>query len=124
MTREDPQLKLRLTAEMKAKVTEAARASGRSVNAEITDRLEASFGAESVLVSTVRSLENIAEEMRYQRDVLRWMNSQQEGLIDLVEAIVAADGHIEPELLKAMREMVATKGRGNDFPERPGEDGK
>lgn len=39
MAREDPQLKLRLTEEMKAAITEAARSSGRSVNAEIVARL-------------------------------------------------------------------------------------
>lgn len=45
MAREDPQLKLRLTEEMKARVTEAARANNRSVNAEIVARLEsAEFG--------------------------------------------------------------------------------
>jgi uncharacterized protein (DUF1778 family) len=43
MAREDRQLKLRLTDEMKALVTEAARANGRSVNAEIVHRLEQSF---------------------------------------------------------------------------------
>ncbi|WP_117195101.1 Arc family DNA-binding protein [Rhizobium terrae] len=41
MGREDPQLKLRLTEEMKAKITDAAKANGRSVNAEIVARLEA-----------------------------------------------------------------------------------
>lgn len=43
MAREDPQLKLRLTEELKALVTNAAKANGRSVNAEIVSRLEASF---------------------------------------------------------------------------------
>lgn len=40
MAREDPQLKLRLTEELKARVTEAARANNRSVNAEIVARLQ------------------------------------------------------------------------------------
>lgn len=43
MGREDPQLKLRLTEEMKNAVTEAARNNNRSVNAEIVARLETSF---------------------------------------------------------------------------------
>jgi uncharacterized protein (DUF1778 family) len=41
MGREDPQLKLRLTEELKSRITEAAKANGRSVNAEIVARLEA-----------------------------------------------------------------------------------
>ncbi|RWX74453.1 Arc family DNA-binding protein [Neorhizobium lilium] len=41
MGREDPQLKLRLTEDMKGRITEAAKANGRSVNAEIVARLEA-----------------------------------------------------------------------------------
>lgn len=43
MAREDPQLKLRLTEEMKDRVTRAAQDNGRSVNAEIVSRLESSF---------------------------------------------------------------------------------
>ncbi|MBZ3693221.1 Arc family DNA-binding protein [Phyllobacterium calauticae] len=43
MAREDPQLKLRLTEDMKARVTKAAVDSNRSVNAEIVARLEDSF---------------------------------------------------------------------------------
>ncbi|MBD8555526.1 Arc family DNA-binding protein [Rhizobium sp. CFBP 8762] len=43
MAREDPQLKLRLTEEMKLTVTESARQNNRSVNAEIVQRLEQSF---------------------------------------------------------------------------------
>ncbi len=48
MAREDPHFRLRLPADLKARVEEAARASGRSINAEIVQRLEASFGAPSV----------------------------------------------------------------------------
>jgi hypothetical protein len=43
MGREDPQLKLRLTEELKDAITTAARDNGRSVNSEIADRLTKSF---------------------------------------------------------------------------------
>jgi hypothetical protein len=43
MAREDPQLKIRFTPELKNQVEEAARANGRSLNAEVTARLQASF---------------------------------------------------------------------------------
>lgn len=57
MSREDPQLKLRLTEEMKARVTEAARANGRSVNAEIVARLTDSFEFEMISRSPEASFE-------------------------------------------------------------------
>lgn len=47
MAREDPQLKLRLPVELKARIEAAASTSGRSINAEIVQRLEASFPAAS-----------------------------------------------------------------------------
>lgn len=43
MSREDPQLKIRFTPELKMQVEEAARGNGRSLNAEVTARLQASF---------------------------------------------------------------------------------
>jgi predicted HicB family RNase H-like nuclease len=43
MSRDDPQMKLRLPPELKARVEEAARASGRSINAELVQRIAASF---------------------------------------------------------------------------------
>jgi hypothetical protein len=43
MARNDPQMKLRLPAELKAKIDEQAHAAGRSINAEIVQRLEGSF---------------------------------------------------------------------------------
>jgi len=51
MAREDPQLKLRLTVEMKDRIAEAAKANNRSVNAEIVARLEESFQPASGLPS-------------------------------------------------------------------------
>ncbi|MCO6180271.1 Arc family DNA-binding protein [Ciceribacter sp. RN22] len=43
MSREDPQLKLRLPEELKQRVVEAARRNNRSVNAEIVNLLEDAF---------------------------------------------------------------------------------
>lgn len=45
MSREDPQFKLRMTEDLKAKVEEAAKANNRSMNAELLARLEASFAS-------------------------------------------------------------------------------
>jgi hypothetical protein len=44
MTREDPQMKLRLPLELKEALTLAARENNRSINAEMVKRLEESIG--------------------------------------------------------------------------------
>lgn len=49
MGREDPQLKLRLSEDLKDRVAEAARRNNRSVNAEIVHRLEASFAPDETI---------------------------------------------------------------------------
>ncbi|MEQ4907343.1 Arc family DNA-binding protein [Proteus mirabilis] len=43
MSREDPQLRIRLPIELKEKVEVTAKENGRSMNAEIVQRLESSF---------------------------------------------------------------------------------
>lgn len=43
MSREDPQFKLRMPAELRLQAEQAARAAGRSLNAELVARLEGSF---------------------------------------------------------------------------------
>ncbi|MBD1228389.1 Arc family DNA-binding protein [Xenorhabdus griffiniae] len=43
MSREDPQLRIRLPIELKEKIEETAKANSRSMNAEIVQRLDVSF---------------------------------------------------------------------------------
>ncbi|HBN7263402.1 TPA: Arc family DNA-binding protein [Escherichia coli] len=43
MSREDPQLRIRLPVELKEKIDDAAKANNRSMNAEIVQRLDQSF---------------------------------------------------------------------------------
>lgn len=43
MSREDPQLRIRLPLELKEKIEEAAKVNSRSMNAEIVQRLDVSF---------------------------------------------------------------------------------
>ena len=43
MSREDPQLKIRLPLELKEKITQSAADHGRSINSEVIARLEESF---------------------------------------------------------------------------------
>lgn len=46
MSREDPQLRIRLPVELKEKIEDSAKANNRSMNAEIVQRLDGSFMAE------------------------------------------------------------------------------
>lgn len=73
MGREDPQLKLRLSEEMKSAITAAARANGRSVNSEIVARLTESLEMEAVAADPAASadvlrpvLETMGQEIRSQ----------------------------------------------------------
>jgi len=43
MSREDPQFKLRMPSQLRAQAEQSAKAAGRSLNAELVARLEASF---------------------------------------------------------------------------------
>lgn len=82
MSREDPQFKLRMPLSLREQADQAARASGRSLNAELVARLEASFlssaPTEKLLVaSRARELASMAraglpDEIR--RRVLKAIN--------------------------------------------------
>lgn len=61
MSREDPQMKLRIPAELKQLIEDAAKANGRSMNAEIVARLEATFQQVSEISQAIQSLEKFAE---------------------------------------------------------------
>jgi plasmid stability protein len=64
MARRDPQINIRLSEELKQKVHEKAEANGRSVNAELVDRIEVSLLAETspTNVLTAEDAKKIAEQ--------------------------------------------------------------
>lgn len=99
MAREDPQLKLRLTEEMKAKVTEAAKASGRSVNAEIVARLEASFDAKETK-SARDIIADIQAALHAMQDDLARQRAYMYGLVE--EAVT---GTMTPEQARMLRPL-------------------
>lgn len=61
MSREDPQFKLRMSADLRAQAEQAAKAAGRSLNAELVTRIETSFISESALESLIPA--NRAKEL-------------------------------------------------------------
>lgn len=64
MSREDQQMKVRLPADLKQHIEDAASAARRSLNAEIVARLQASFDASGELPSAVRDqIDEEAERM-------------------------------------------------------------
>ncbi|HAT7704158.1 Arc family DNA-binding protein [Enterobacter hormaechei] len=69
MSREDPQLRIRLPIELKEKIEEASRANNRSMNAEIVRRLDSSFLAE-VSDDEVLSVEEAIQIVSKARDEL------------------------------------------------------
>jgi hypothetical protein len=67
MTREDPQMKLRMPPELKERLTALAEENGRSLNAEVVRRLEESLGGEATGGTTApiddRTLDLFAEKV-------------------------------------------------------------
>ncbi|WP_313294821.1 Arc family DNA-binding protein [Stutzerimonas nitrititolerans] len=56
MSREDPQFKLRMPLQLRAQAEQAARMSGRSLNAELVARLESSFLGDTTSSSLIPAL--------------------------------------------------------------------
>lgn len=65
MARLDPQMKLRLTSEMHARIAEAAKRNGRSMNSEIISRLDTLFELEPF--DTFMSAESLQEMLAVAR---------------------------------------------------------
>ena len=76
MAREDPQMKLRLSPELKARVEEAARAAGRSTNAEVVHRLQMSFVPRPHAPVDAETLAGLLEEF------IEWVRAGRPGAAD------------------------------------------
>lgn len=69
MTREDPQMKIRLPAELKASIEEVARLNTRTINAEVVARLQESFTSGTSLPLALRDeVQAYADEHRLDFD--------------------------------------------------------
>jgi hypothetical protein len=78
MAREDPQLKLRLPADLKEKIEAAATAGSRTINAEVVARLQRSFDSTAfhhiereALINQAVALESQALMLQHQLET-RW----------------------------------------------------
>lgn len=118
MSREDPQLKVRLTSELKDKIEAAAAEEGRSMNAEIVARLQQSFEAPAGDDGALRALA-VALATAEERSALRAIESESRlfvgaalgeallaivsGLPDEVELTGSPDGTLEDLLADAQK---------------------
>lgn len=73
MSREDPQLRIRLPIELKEKIEGFAKANGRSINAEIVQRLDMSFLSEPS-----------SDELISAKDALHIVNKAKEELSNII----------------------------------------
>lgn len=104
MKQTDPQYKLRLPQELKDQVEEAAKQSGRSMNAEIVARLESSFVPSPGLDATAAFLEyqlvsEAYEKFRQQRHDAHFAKA--------VEGLVAALEKKVPELVSDLQGEIS-----------------
>lgn len=67
MTREDPQMKLRLPPELKERIEQAAKANRRSNNAEIVDALESRYPKPPSVEETIGDIQETLKVMRHWR---------------------------------------------------------
>lgn len=63
MARTDPQINLRIPAQLKERIEQAGSVSGRSTNAEIVYRLELSFSVENVMMGVHEALAQTQENL-------------------------------------------------------------
>lgn len=111
MKQTDPQYKLRLPQELKDQVEEAAKQSGRSMNAEIVARLESSFGN----TSDASQLATLAAELaKAKRDSAYAAYISGRWLVDavflwdmLLQAMEVADAVGVPEILPKEDRVIA-----------------
>ncbi|AYY47423.1 TPA: Arc family DNA-binding protein [Citrobacter freundii] len=73
MSREDPQLRIRLPIELKEKIEESAKANSRSMNAEIVQRLERTYLSELA-----------DDEVLSAQDVIKIVASAKDELSDII----------------------------------------
>jgi predicted DNA-binding protein len=83
MARDDPQTNLRLPAELKQRLMDAARDSNRTFGAEVVKRLQESFEVERLLPEGLDAVEARAKK---QAESLERMNAKLDDLWKLIEA--------------------------------------
>lgn len=105
MSREDPQMKIRLPIELKESVESAAKSAGRTMNAEIVARLQSSFNEAGMQFSRAVSSDDsdtFFELIRTQRKTIDTQEAAiltlQSYLVDVINTLpkkLQSDGHVK-----------------------------
>lgn len=112
MKRTDPQFKLRIPEDLKAKVEESAKANHRSLNAEIVARLESSFDREVIDYALTRPGANTAGTSFARPLAL----GDAESLLEAARAAFRKEQiALLTDQLIAEIELTAVRGEGTDF---------
>lgn len=74
MSREDAQMKIRLAADLRDRIVESAHANNRTLNAEITARLEASYEVEAMAPMQREALNTAIVNMDKVSDLISQMD--------------------------------------------------
>lgn len=97
MSREDPQMKIRLPADLKARIEEASSANNRTMNAEIVARLGGSFAG---FIDKDLTLKMLHEEVSRLTDELRELRGAKSDLMS----------KIAPEVEEQIRSVMGVTG--------------
>ena len=103
MSREDPQMKIRLPVDLKDSIEQASKEAGRSMNAEIVARLENSFLEKPGVATSTREL----MAMAFFAGAAAKDPGQSSGFVELLDRMFPADGtgEIEDWLEKARADI-------------------
>lgn len=109
MSREDPQMKIRLPADLKDQIEAAAKESGRSMNAEIVARLQESLAPIANIfindVNGVTALASTKSKLTQLAGDLNSLQDQRNTLAVLLHAVKSSDGKAE-EIEKITEEIA------------------
>lgn len=121
MARKDPQINIRIPADLKVSLESAALEGGRSVTAEIITRLQASFKAPMDL-KREQLLLFINEVIDERLELTAQQSSPASQAVDVLVRgkkttvnIPAFEGHVEPEA-PVRKKIVLVRGKGNPTP--------
>lgn len=120
------QFPLRLPDGMRDDLKDAADKNGRSMNAEIVDRLQLTFDVRwmertTLLDAAMKAFQRSSKEMAFQADLMKWMHEQQSMSMNLLEFIASTDGNLKPEFMETLRSMLSNRGKDTGIPNRSDE---
>jgi hypothetical protein len=108
MTREDPQMKLRLPEEMRDRIAEQAKANNRSMNSEIVARLESSFtgGDQSALITAIAHLNLRLAQTEYEKGRLELSTTMLANHVLSAARLIQATPSSDEKLIQVAKDLA------------------